>query len=389
MNNQAARKTKNNVKKGRLYLAFELSLASWKLGFSDGECTRARIRTIKAQDFEALGEEIRTSKKHFELAQTAAVVSCYEAGREGFWLDRVLRERGIENVVVDAASIDVERRKRPKTDRLDAEVLVRNLVRYGRGERDVWSVVRVPSREAEDRRHLHREIGTLQGEQQRHRSRIQSFLFGHGVVVNVTARLMRDFATLRCWEGQPLPAELSARIEREYARLQLVEQQLKQLRQQQAARLKEGQTPGAEKIRLLQKLCGIAMTSSWVFVMEFFGWRQFANRRELAGALGLTPMPYQSGSRSHEQGISHAGNRRVRTMAIEIAWSWLRYQPRSALSQWYQQRFGSGGKRLRRIGIVAMARRLMIDLWRYMEQGILPPGAVLKKAPDAQALVAE
>jgi transposase len=139
-----------------------------------------------------------------------------------------------------------------------------------------------------------------------------------------------------------------------------------------------------ERIRLLQQLCGIAMTSSWMFVMELFGWRPFRNRRELAAALGLTPMPYQSGDSAHEQGISRAGNRRVRSMAIEIAWSWLRYQPDSDLSQWYQRRFGSGGKRMRRIGIVAMARRLMIDLWRFVEQGVVPPGAVMKRAAACQ-----
>ena len=198
--------------------------------------------------------------------------------------------------------------------------------------------------------------------------------------------LMRDVAELRCWDGQPLPSDLRQRIEREYARLQVVEQQLKELRRQQATRLKQQQTPALEKVQLLQQLCGIAMTSSWVFVMELFGWRKFANRRELAGALGLTPMPYQSGDSSHEQGISRAGNRRVRTMAIEIAWSWLRYQPDSELSQWYQRRFGSGGKRLRRIGIVALARRLMIDLWRLVEEGIVPDGAVMKKPPVAAGL---
>jgi transposase len=158
---------------------------------------------------------------------------------------------------------------------------------------------------------------------------------------------------------------------------------LRQLKKQQQQRLKQPPTAALEKIRLLQQLCGIAMKSSWVFVMELFGWRHFSNRREVAAALGLTPMPYNSGDSVREQGISRAGNRRVRALAVEIAWSWLRYQPQSELSRWYQRRFGSGGPRQRRIGIVAMARRLMIELWRYLEKGTLPAGA--KKKAFAQA----
>jgi transposase len=384
MKDQAALMTKDNAEEGRLYLALELSNKKWKIGFSDGKCVRARIRTIEARNFQALREEIEETKRHFGLEATVQTVSCYEAGREGFWIHRALTEKGMDNVVVDSASIDVQRRKRAKTDRLDAESLVRKLVRYQRGECDVWSVVRVPSLEAEDARQLHRDIGVLQREQQQHRMRIQSLLYTQGIAVTVTAKLMRGLDQLRCWNGQPLPADLRERIRREYARFQVAQQDLLAVRRQQQARLKQQQTPAHEKIRLLQRLRGIANGSSWVFVMELFGWRNFANRREVAGALGLTPMPYQSGDSAREQGISRAGNRRVRAMAVEIAWEWLRYQPGSHLSQWYQRRFGSGGKRMRRIGIVAMARRLMIDLWRYLEQGIIPAGGVLKRTAAAQ-----
>jgi transposase len=237
---------------------------------------------------------------------------------------------------------------------------------------------RVPSPEAEAARQIHRDIGVLQRERQQHRVRIQSLLFTQGIDVAVTPKLMRDLSEIRCWNGQRLPAELQERIRREYARLGAAERDLLALRKQQKTRLKKERTAPMEKIRLMQQLCGIAMKSSWVFVMELFGWRQFQNRREVASALGLTPMPYQSGDSARDQGISRAGNRRVRAMAIEIAWGWLRYQPQSQLSQWYQQRFGGGGPRIRRIGIVAMARRLMIDLWRYVELGILPPGARMK-----------
>jgi transposase len=383
MNQQAALLTKDNSKGDRLYLALELSHKSWKLGFSDGRAVRARIRSIEARNFQALGDEIAQAKRHFGLEATVEAVSCYEAGREGFWIHRALVEKKIANVVVDAASIDVQRRKRAKTDRLDAESLVRKLVRYHRGECDVWSVVRVPSIEDEDARQLHRDIFVLQRERQQHQLRIQSLLYTQGIAAKVTAQLMRDLDKLRCWNGQPLPADLRDRIQREYARMQAAQRDLLAVRKQQQTRLKERQSAAMEKIRRLQQLCGIGITSSWVFVVELFGWRKFSNRRELAGALGLSPMPYQSGDSTHEQGISHAGNRRVRALAIEIAWEWLRYQPKSDLSQWYQRRFGSGGKRLRRIGAVALARRLLIDLWRYLERGIVPAGAVLKQCASS------
>jgi transposase len=382
--NQAALMGKNSANEDRLYLAFELSKKSWKLGFSDGRCVRARIRSVEARNFQALSAEIKEAKRHFGLAESVAVVSCYEAGREGFWIHRALTEMGIDNTIVDSASIDVQRRKRAKTDRLDAESLVRKLVRYHKGEQGVWSAIRVPSREAEDERQLHREIGILQKEQRQHRTRIQSLLFTEGLDVKVTPKLMKNLDELRCWDGTPLPADLRERIRREYTRCEVVGKDLRAVRKLQQERLKQAATPALEKVQLLQQLCGIAMASSWVFVMELFGWRKFSNRRELAGALGLAPVPYQSGSSAHDQGISRAGNRRVRAMAVEIAWAWLRYQPNSDLSQWYERRFGSGGKRMRRIGIVAMARRLMIDLWRYLEQGLLPPGAVVKKAFAAQ-----
>jgi transposase len=378
MKNQAALSTENNSKEARLYLALELSRKKWKLGFSDGKAVRARIRTIPARDFQALGEEIEEARKHFGQEAATGVVSCYEAGREGFWLHRALKEKGVENVIVDAASIDIQRRKRAKTDRLDAESLVRKLIRYQAGEQSVWSVVRVPSPEAEDARQLHRDIQVLQRERQQHRMRIQSLLFTQGVEAAVTPRLLRDLYQMRCWNGQPLPTDLRDRIQRENARLRLVEQDLLALKKQQQTRLKTQSTAALEKIRLLQQLSCIAMKSSWVFVMELFGWRRFQNRRQVAAALGLTPMPYQSGDSTHDQGISRAGNGRVRAMSIEIAWSWLRYQPQSRLSRWYQQRFGSGGPRMRRIGIVAVARRLMVDLWRYLEFGTVPEGVRLK-----------
>jgi transposase len=324
------------------------------------------------------------AKSKFGLDAFTVVRSCYEAGREGFWVHRFLTEKDIENVVVDAASIEVNRRsKQAKTDRMDAEKLVRQLIRYWRGENMVWSVVRVPSRETEDGRQLHREMEILKRERSSHRVRIQSLLFIQGIEIEVDGKFLKDLDQLRCWDGQPVPEGMKARLEREYRRLQMVEEDLANLKKQQRKELKTSTTPAIEKVRLLKQLCGIGTTSSWTFVKEFF-WRQFKNRREVASAMGITPMPYQSGDSNREQGISRCGNRRMRAMAVEIAWTWLRFQPQSKLSRWYQSRFAGGGKRMRRVGIVAMARRLMIDLWRYQETGVLPEGARLKvQATDA------
>jgi transposase len=380
--NQAALETKHNVKMdGYLYMAMELSRKKWKLGFSDGKASQPRVVTIDAKDLQRLKEEIEKAKKRFGLGAEAGVRSCYEAGREAFWVHQALTAKGIENVVVDASSIEVNRRsKHAKTDRMDVEKLVRQLMRYWQGEHTVWSVVQVPGPEAEDARQLHRDMEILKKERRSHRARIQSLLFTQGIDIEVTGKFLKELDGLRCWNGEPVPEQMKARLEREYHRLKVADADLGILKKQQQEQLKELKTPAIEKVRLLQKLCSIGMTSSWTFVMEFFGWRKFENRRQVAGALGITPMPYQSGDSNREQGISRSGNRRMRAMAVEIAWMWLRLQPNSKLSQWYQTRFGGGGKRMRRIGIVAMARRLMIDLWRYLETGRLPEGARLKAA---------
>jgi transposase len=384
MNDQAAPGKENSAGKAELYMAFELSRKKWKLAFSDGKQARARVVTIDAKDWNRLKTEIEKSKRRFGLLASTPVKSCYEAGREGFWVHRALIERGIDNVVVDAASIEVNRRsRRAKTDRMDAEKLVRQLIRYWGGEQGVWSVVRVPSPEAEDARHLHREMEILKREQNSHRSRIESLLFTQGIDLKVDGRFLRRLEDLRCWNGQPLAEHMKARLAREYQRLMMAKADQAKLKKQQREQVKAARTPAIEKIRLLQRLRAIGMTSSWTFVMEFFGWRQFDNRRQVAGALGITPMPYQSGDSNREQGISRSGNRRMRAMAVEIAWTWLRLQPNSKLSQWYQARFAGGGKRMRRIGIVAMTRRLMIDLWRYLEEGLVPEGARFKAAVAA------
>src|SRR4051794_30964937 len=377
MNSQAVRQ-ENSAE--TLYLAFELSHKNWKLGFSDGKTLQIRQVRIEAGDLEACRKEIEKAKRRFGMKELAGVRSCYEAGREGFWLDRALREGGIDNIVVDASSIEVNRRqRRAKTDRMDVEKLVRQLVRYCRGEQDVWRVVRVPSAEAEDRRQLHRQLEVLKEERKQLRVQIQSLLFTQGFDVSVGRDFLKKLEHYRCWNQQPIPAQMKRRIEDEYHRLQLVEAQIRENQKSRAEQVKAASEDAVlEKVRKLQQLVGIGAGSSWVFVMELFGWRTFHNRREVAGAVGLTPTPYNSGDSVREQGISRAGNGRVRKLAIEIAWCWLRLQPDSKLSRWYRQRFGGGGARMRRIGIVAMARRLVIDLWRYVETGTIPEGATVR-----------
>jgi transposase len=380
MENQAVLGQENSAE--FLYVALELSRKRWKLGFSDGKTPQVRQVTISARDLRACREEIEKAKQRFGLKECIGVRSCYEAGREGFWLDRAVKEMGIENMVVDASSIEVNRRqRRAKTDRMDVEKLVRQLIRYWRGEQDVWRVVRVPSREAEDSRQLHREMETLKEEKKQHRVRIQSLLFTQGIDVKVGSQFLKKLDGLRCWNQEPIPAQMKQRIVDEYHRLQLVQAQMREIKKKQVQQIQAAKKDFVmQKVEMLEQLIGIGMSSSWVFVMELFGWRQFQNRREVAGAVGLTPTPYNSGDSVREQGISRAGNRRVRKLLIEIAWCWLRLQPDSKLSRWYKQRFAGGGARMRRIGIVAMARRLAIDLWRYVEFGVVPEGARLKVA---------
>lgn len=375
---QATRKSQDIAAERALNLSLELSKRNWKLAFSDGSVRRPRVVTVPARDWDRFEREVEKAKQRFGLGGEAPVRSCYEAGRDGFWVHRVLLHRGIENIVVDPASIEVDRRKRrAKTDRLDALKLLAQLIRHHRGEK-VWSVVRVPEVSDEDARHLHRDLEVLKAERRNHRMRIQSLLFTHGIDLKVGRKFLEILPGLRQWDGQPLPASLQSRLVREHQRLQAVHEQIRELEKERKALLATSGTKSVEQVKVMALLCGIGTTSSWVFVMELFGWRRFANRRQVAGAVGLAPTPYQSGDSPREQGISKAGNPRVRTMMIEIAWSWLRFQPDSKLSKWFWRRFGKGNARQRRVGIVALARRLLIDLWRLIEFGVVPEGARLK-----------
>jgi transposase len=365
-----------------LYLAFELSDQDWKLGFTVGLGQPPRQRKIAAGDTAALKHEIALAKQRFGLPADAPVVSCYEAGRDGFWLHRFLESEQISNLVVDSASIEVSRRgKHAKTDRLDVEKLVTMLMRYHAGESRVWSVVQVPSLAAEDQRHLHRQLLALKGERTRYVNRIKGLLVSQGIHLTVDSDFLTHLPQLRLWDGAPLPDGLTARLRREFSCWQFVHRQILELEAERRTAIRESQELAMAQVRQLLQLKGIGENAAWLFVMEFFGWRDFHNRREIGALAGLTPTPFQSGDEDHEQGISKAGNELVRAMAIEIAWpKGLRFQPDSVLSQWYQERFGAGGKRLHKIGIVALARKLLIALWHYLDSGELPEGAALKPA---------
>lgn len=360
-----------------LYVAFELSWAQWKVAFSTGLGASPRLRSVPARRLDLLRDEISKAKKRFGLADDAPVRSCYEAGRDGFWLHRFLSKEGVINLVVDSASIEVKRHGRHrKTDRLDSQKLLSMLLRYFGGEPGVWSVVRVPSPADEDIRHLHRDLMELKAERTGHSNRIKGLLAGIGVdLKEVEDRFPTRLAEIRTWEEAKVLPELRRRLLREYQRWQLVNGQIREVENERERRLRTSRQNSLAKVRQLLTLRGIGSNSAWLFTMEFFNWRQFHNRRQVAALAGLTPTPYQSGDSSCEQGISKAGNRRLRYMAIEIAWCWLRHQPNSALAKWYQKRFAAGRSRMRRIGIVAVARKLLVALWRYLETGEVPAGA--------------
>ena len=362
-----------------LYLAFELGKNTWKLGFTIGVAQQPRERTIPAGDLDILQQEIARAKQRFGLPKDARVVSCYEAGRDGFWLHRYVAAHGIQNHVIDSASIEVNRRqRRAKTDRLDVHKLLTMLLRHMAGERKVWSVVRVPSVDEEDRRQLHREMLTAKQDRTRVINRIKGLLAGHGVQLALQGDVDTQLDQVHQWDGSPLPAALLSRLKRAWRQVDFLTTPIQALEAQRRASLRRREDAVIAQVRQLFTLRGIGVNSAWLYVMEFFAWRDFQTPKQVGALAGLTPTPSQSGQSRRELGIAKAGNRHMRAMAIEIAWAWRRFQPTSALTQWYEQRFGHSSARLRKIGIVALARKLLIALWRFLKTGVLPEGAVLK-----------
>jgi len=364
-----------------LFMALELSNKTWKVGTTVSPAQKARTKNVAAGDLEGLRKEINRSKRRFGVAEDSPVVSCYEAGRDGFWIHRWLESEGVINAVVDPASIDVNRRKRrAKTDRLDVFKLISNLMRWWAGEKKVWSVVVVPSVEDEDARHFHRERQTLKKERTAHINRIKGLLKLHGIGLD---RIEKDFESglceLRCADGGLLPPQLQQRLAREYQRLVVIESQIELLARQRREALRGSSDGRIAKVRKLTELRGTGEVGAWILVMEIFGWRFFQNRRQLASLVGLTGTPSDSGDSNQEQGIDKAGNALVRKILIEMAWSWVRWQPNSEITIWFNRRFGGAGKRHRRVGIVGVARRLLIAYWRYLELEVEPKGAIIVK----------
>lgn len=364
-----------------LAVSLELSQSSWKVALHDGQREKPALHSLKSeqagQRLKQVLKVIGETQKKWGLLPGIPVVVVFEAGQDGFWISRGLAKVGVEALVVDGASIWVPRQKRrAKTDRLDAIALVMSLRAWLAGERGRLRVVHEPEPNAEAERHLVRERGQLQKEVQQHRDRLVKLLRTVGCwdSGDLADRLHRG--ELRCYDGTALPRELQARLEHECERAALVQRQLAQLEASIVTQLPEAQQ---QRIAQLMQLKAVGRVGALRLVLELF-WRNFGNRRQIGACVGLAPQPYDSGQSRVDQGISKQGNRRVRALLIEMAWMWLRYQPHSALAQWFKQRTqGSGpNKRGRRIAIVALARRLVIALWRYLEHGVAPAGAVMK-----------
>jgi transposase len=368
-----------------LFLSLELSKATWRVTCSIGPGGAPRERRIAAGSTAAFVAELAHAKRRFGLPADAPVRSCYEAGRDGFWVHRWLTQLGVDNVVVDSSSIEVSRRaRRVKTDRIDGRKLLTLLLRVAGGERGVWKVVHVPSEAAEDRRHLARALRAVKSDRTRVINRVRSLLATQGVTVAGSV-LRFDVTRVRDWQDQPLLPGLQRRLAREREQLTQLTTQLRSFEVAQRAAVRRSSEIAAAQARRLRQLNGVGWNAAWLYASEIFSWRGIRNGRELGALAGLVAAPYESGVTRTTAGITKAGNRQWRAMAVELAWGWLRYQPTSALTRWYLARFHAGGPRARRIGIVALARKLLIALWRYVEHGVLPEGAHLKRTPVTTA----
>jgi transposase len=370
---------------GTIFVALELSQRSWLVTMHSPDKDRFSRHKLDGGDDVGLLRLIERIRLRAEqaLGSRSEVVSCYEAGYDGFWLHRRLLGAGITNFVFDPASIAVEQRaRRAKTDRIDGELLLRTLMAHWRGEPRVVRIVQVPSAEQEDARRMSRERDRLIKEQTAHTNRIKALLRLEGMAAGNPRR--RDWLAWlkaqRDRNGDPLGPHLMAELAREHARLILVGEQLKELAQaSEAAPASAAAAEMGRRSGMLQRLNGIGSAFGASLTNEVF-YKDFRNRREVAGYTGLAPSPWSSGRTQREQGISKAGNPRARTKAIELAWLWLRHQPESALSRWFHERTSQGRGRIRRVAIVALARKLIVALWRFVTTGLVPEGAVLKPA---------
>lgn len=366
-----------------LYVALELSNQSWLVALHSSVAPKTSLHKLKAGDMAGLLSLIdrATARLHEAGWRDVRVLSCYEAGRDGFWPHRLLLAHGIANRVLDPASIAVpQHARRAKTDRLDVHALLRTLLALARGEA-ACRVVRVPAPAEEDARRLGRERRRLVHERVGHVNRIKGLCALEGIRDYEPARRDRRerLAALRTASGGRLPARLHQAIERELARLELVLDQLKTVEAERDAVVTAPppDDPGAALIGRLVQLKAIGAELATTLTREVF-YRPFANRRQLGAYFGLDGSPWRSGGMAREQGISKAGNPRARVAAIELAWLWLRYQPHSALSRWFHARVAGAKGAAKRSKIVALARKLMVALWRYLRFGVVPEGAAFK-----------
>lgn len=364
-----------------IYAALELSKNSWLLAIQVAGRDNPSLHPIKGGNVDGLMAKLDAARDRAAklTGQTPKVVVCYEAGYDGLWLSRLLDARGIECHVMEPASLQVNRRaRRVKTDRIDVESILRTLIAWCRGERHVCSMAVIPSVEEEDLRRSHRERDRLVRERTAHINRIKGLLFGQGIRgINVKARYKTlKPAALVTGDGRPLPDRLSREIAREIERLAQVQSQIVEI-ERERDKAPTACVATERKRHDLLRLKGLGPALSATLTREVY-YRQFVNRRQVASYIGITPSAYDSGDGRRSQGISKAGNRLARVAMVEAAWLWVRHQPDSALTQWFHHRTEGQSKRVRRIMIVALARKLAIALWRYLETGLIPQGAVVK-----------
>jgi transposase len=367
-------------------VALELSKKSWVIAFSPPpEGGRNSLHQIAAKDISRLLSFLESArlKAEREASRPLEIVVCYEVGYDGFWLARLLIAKGIRTIVFDPASFLMPRRgRRAKTDRLDAEGMTRTLRTWLSGDREVARDVQIPSVEQEDAKRIERERKYLVEERISIVGRIKGLLALHGIWLTgkrIGKGLRERLDRMTTGDGRPLAPFLRRDIERMLRRYDLVSQQIEEVvaDRREALADNSGRFPHAEKVRRLAMLGAVGETTATVLVAEVYH-RTFETRRHVASFVGLAPSPYASGETSRDRGISKAGTKLARQTFVELAWFWLRYQPNSKLSLWWQVRFGGMGMRGRKVGIVALARKLAIALWRFVEDGVIPEGATLK-----------
>ncbi len=370
----------------KLYVAFELASKKWKLAMADGPARKPRIIQVAPFDQAALLAAVGKGKERCGLPADAEVLVVMEAGRDGFSVHRWLEHLAISSIVIDAASVEVSRhRRRAKTDRLDAEKLLAKLIQYDSGDKAVWRVCHVPSERAEDDRRLSRERETVVAEATEHVNRIKSMLALHGIQMRVGTKFLGELDQVHDPRGRPLPKRAVGEIKREYERLILARRQIAELNKEMRVLATVAPSSDASEVDrktwVLAQLRGVGPVGARTIASEI-GWRDFENRRQVGSAAGLTPTPYDTGESAREQGISKVGNRRIRRIMIEGAWSWLRFQPDSDLSKWFNARYSVRGKKK---GIVALARKLLIALWHWFAHGAVPDNSEFKSSSSLAA----